>query len=279
MTTSRYIRTLIACSAILLGAFAAPASAQELSREERIKILDVLRSQDAKWEETTSFESIMLAGKTATELEKLELPPLSVFLDAAAEHATIKTAQLEIDEAVNELSLQKRDWWNWFRVSAGYSYGRTNVLSNSSNEYTPLYQTTMASAQHSYNVGGSFGFSFGDIINRKKTLKKYKFAIEKMKYNKEIALEERRMSIVESYNEVTVQLATIRAKAETAALYNAEMKMAEYEFIQGTMSVGSLAIERGRRAGAVVAYEEARVSLHNAITMLEMLTNVKIVKD
>jgi len=40
-----------------------------------------------------------------------------------------------------------------------------------------------------------------------------------------------------------------------------------------------LAIERGRRSGAVTAYAEARVQLHNAIVLLEMLTNVRIINE
>jgi fimbrial isopeptide formation D2 family protein len=82
----------------------------------------------------------------------------------------------------------------------------------------------------------------------------------------------------EAYNNVTAQLATIKAKAENAALYNAQMKISENNFIQGKIDIISLSLERARRSGAVTSYAEARVSLHNAIILLEMLTNVKIIK-
>ena len=65
------------------------------------------------------------------------------------------------------------------------------------------------------------------------------------------------------------------AKAENAALYNAQMKISENNFIQGKIDIISLSLERARRSGAVTSYAEARVSLHNAIILLEMLTNVK----
>ncbi len=74
-------------------------------------------------------------------------------------------------------------------------------------------------------------------------------------------------------------MATIHAKAESAALYNAQMKISENNFIQGRIDIISLSLERARRSGAVVSYEEARVKLHNSIILLEMLTNVKIIKD
>lgn len=267
----------------LLGLFGWPLSAvaqQEMTREERIKVLERLKLEDEQWEKNNYANNMVaLSGKTATELEKLELPPLSVFLDAVVENATVKRAQSQVEQTKNEYRLQKRDWWNYFRLNGNYSYGRYNILSNASDEYTPMYQTTMASAQHNFNVGASVGVSVGDLVNRKLKLKKYKYEIDQLKYTQEEVMEERRMRVLEAYNDVTVQLATIRAKAENAALYNAQMKISENNFIQGKIDIITLSLERARRSGAVVSYEEARVSLHNAISLLEMLTNVRIIKE
>ena len=38
-----------------------------------------------------------------------ELPPLSVFLDAVTENATVKRAQSEVEQVKNEYRLQKRE--------------------------------------------------------------------------------------------------------------------------------------------------------------------------
>lgn len=92
-------------------------------------------------------------------------------------------------------------------------------------------------------------------------------------------MEERKLRILEAYNDVTSQLATIKAKAENAALYNAQMKISENDFIQGKITIIALSLERARRSGAVTAYAESRISLYNAIILLEMLTNVKIIKE
>lgn len=249
---------------------------QEMTREERIKALEKLKLEDAKLEANTSG---LIEQSMPTEIEKLELPPLSVFLDAVTENATVKRAQSQVEQVKNEYRLQRRDWWNYFRLNGSYSYGRYNVLSNASDEYTPMYQTTMASAQHNFNVGASVGVSLGDLINRPLKLKKYKYDIERLQYTQEEVMEERRLRVLEAYNAVTEQLATIKAKAETAALYNAQMKISEYNFVQGKMDITALSMERARRSGAVTTYEQARVTLHNSIILLEMLTNVKIIKD
>ena len=92
-------------------------------------------------------------------------------------------------------------------------------------------------------------------------------------------MEERKLKVLEAYNAVTEQLATIKAKAETAALYNAQMKISENDFIQVKINIISLSLERARRTGAVTTYEQSRVALHNSIVLLEMLTNVKIIKE
>ena len=92
-------------------------------------------------------------------------------------------------------------------------------------------------------------------------------------------MEERKLKVLEAYNAVTEQLATIKDKAETAALYNAQMKISENDFIQGKINIISLSLERARRTGAVTTYEQSRVALHNSIVLLEMLTNVKIIKE
>ena len=274
----RYIKSII-YSVILLGLLGVPlsvAAQQELTREERIKILEALKAEDEK----TNISTVgLITSRMPTEIDKLELPPLSVFLDAVMENATVKRAQSQVEQVRNQYRLQKRNWWNYFRFNGNYSYGRYNVIGNASDEFTPMYQTTMSSAQHNFNVGASVGFSLGELFNRPLKLKDYRYQIEQLQYSQEEVMEQRKLRVLEAYNAVTEQLATIKAKAESAALYNAQMKISENNFIQGTIDIISLSLERARRSGAVVSYEQARVALHNSIVLLEMLTNVNVIKD
>ena len=274
----RYIKSII-YSVILLGLLGVPlsvAAQQELTREERIKISEALKAEDEK----TNISTVgLITSSMPTEIDKLELPPLSVFLDAVIENATVKRAQSQVEQVRNQYRLQKRNWWNYFRFNGNYSYGRYNVIGNASDEFTPMYQTTMSSAQHNFNVGASVGISLGELFNRPLKLKDYRYQIEQLQYSQEEVMEQRKLRVLEAYNAVTEQLATIKAKAESAALYNAQMKISENNFIQGTIDIISLSLERARRSGAVVSYEQARVALHNSIVLLEMLTNVKVIKD
>lgn len=57
--------------------------------------------EDARWETVT----VMQTGKEVPlEIEKLELPPLSVFLDAVSENATVKRAQSQVEQQKKRIS-------------------------------------------------------------------------------------------------------------------------------------------------------------------------------
>ncbi len=270
----------IVCSVIFASLFALPATiiAQEqtMTREERIKTLELLKMEDSKWENVATGQTMK---ELQLEIEKMELPPLSVFLDAVSENATVKKAQSQIAQVKNEYRLEKREWWNYFRLNANYAFGRFNTINENSETFVDWYQSTSVGTRHTFNLGASFSIGLGDLFNRPIKLKDYRYKIEQLQYAQDEVMEDRKLKILEAYNAVTEQLATIKAKAETAALYNAQIKISEYNFVQGKITITELAVERARRSGAVTIYEQARVALHNSIILLEMLTNVKIIRD
>lgn len=278
MIRRRHINSII-CSAALVGLFALPsmviAQEQTMTREERLKTLELLKQEDSKWENAAIKQ---IANPLPYDIEKMELPPLSVFLDAVTENATVKRAQSQVEQTKNEYRLEKRNWWNYFRLNANYAFGRFNTLNENSETFTDWYQTTSVGTRHTFNLGATFSVGLGDIINRPLKLKDYRYRIEQLQYVQDEVMEERKLKVLEAYNAVTEQLATIKAKAETAALYNAQMKISENNFIQGKIDIITLSLERARRSGAVTNYEQSRVTLHNSIILLEMLTNVKIIK-
>lgn len=270
----------IVCSVIFVSLFALPATViaqeQTMTREERIKTLELLKMEDSKWENAATGQTMK---ELQLEIEKMELPPLSVFLDAVSENATVKKAQSQIAQVKNEYRLEKREWWNYFRLNANYAFGRFNTINENSETFVDWYQSTSVGTRHTFNLGASFSIGLGDLFNRPIKLKDYRYKIEQLQYAQDEVMENRKLKILEAYNAVTEQLATIKAKAETAALYNAQIKISEYNFVQGKITITELAVERARRSGAVTIYEQARVALHNSIILLEMLTNVKIIRD
>lgn len=252
------------------------AQQDNMTREERVKVLELLKENDAELEQNTTQQGVEY---TPDDINSLKLPPLSVFLDAVVENATVKRAQSQVEQVQNKYRLEKRNWWNYFRLNSNYAFGRYNVLDNNSETNLNWYETVSVSSRHTFNVGASFSVGLGDLINRPLKLKDYRYQIEQLQYTQEEVMEDRKLKVLEAYNDVTAQLATIKAKAENAALYNAQMKISENDFIQGKINIISLSLERARRSSAVTNYAQSRVALHNAIILLEMLTNVKIIKE
>ena len=198
------------------------------------------------------------------DYERIQLPPLSVFLESVYDHPSVRIYEAKRDEANADMKITKREWLDYFRVYGQYQYGR-------------LVLTSIGSNQHTYSVGISVSIPFGDLFSRGQKVRMKKARFRQLDYEYEMSIEERKLRILEAYNSVLQALATLKAKSDAAALYNAQMKISEQDFINGKIDIISLSMERGRRSGAVISYQEGRATLHNAVTLLEMLTNIKII--
>ena len=209
--------------------------------------------------------------------EQIQLPPLSVFLQSVYDHPSllIYEARQEEEEAI--LKDTKRKWLDYFRISGLYQYGQVAGIAKST-ETENLTYSFESKAQNQYNIGMVLSIPLGDLAGQKQRIRAQKARLRQIEYEYEISVEERKLKILEAYNIVIEQLATLKAKSDAAALYNAQMKISEQDFINGKIDIITLSLERGRRSDAVVKYQEGRATLHNAITLLEMLTNVKIIK-
>ena len=203
------------------------------------------------------------------DYERIQLPPLSVFLESVYDHPSVRIYEAKRDEANADMKITKREWLDYFRVYGQYQYGRLVQLSTRETIEDPSFLTSIGSNQHTYSVGISVSIPFGDLFSRGQKVRMKKARFRQLDYEYEMS--------IEAYNSVLQALATLKAKSDAAALYNAQMKISEQDFINGKIDIISLSMERGRRSGAVISYQEGRATLHNAVTLLEMLTNVKII--
>ena len=104
--------TLLYLCAVTLILFLSPLPAgaqKDMTREERIKILEALKESDAILEKSISGDNL---PETRHYIEGFELPPLSVFMDAVIENATVKRAQSQVEQVKNQYRIEKRNWWN-----------------------------------------------------------------------------------------------------------------------------------------------------------------------
>lgn len=211
------------------------------------------------------------------DYERVQLPPLSVFLQSVYDHPSIKIYEAKREEANAEMKISRKEWLNYFRIYGQYQYGRIVQLSTTETIEDPMFMTSLGSNQSTYSAGLSISIPFGDLFNTKQRIRSKKARFRQLDYEYEMSIEERKLKVLEAYNNVLQALATLKAKSDAAALYNAQMKISEQDFINGKIDIIALSLERSRRSGAIISYQEGRATLHNAVTLLEMLTNVKII--
>ena len=79
------------------------------------------------------------------DYERIQLPPLSVFLESVYDHPSIKIYEAKKDEANAEMKVTKREWLDYFRVYGQYQYGRLVQLSSHETVEYPEYLTSLGS--------------------------------------------------------------------------------------------------------------------------------------
>ena len=77
----------------------------DMTREERIKILEALKESDTILEKSISGSQL---PETQHYIEGFDLPPLSVFMDAVIENATVKRAQSQVEQVKNQYRIAKK---------------------------------------------------------------------------------------------------------------------------------------------------------------------------
>lgn len=227
-----------------------------------------------------STDTITIDNLYDIDLTKIELPPVSVFLEAAKDYADVKYFDSRVEEETNTLKQTKRDWLNYFRIQGNYQYGtNNNYLTQSGDLIPPGYIVSSANTQSFYNIGVGLSIPFDDLFSRKQKTGAVRARVSQAEYEAERALENRQLTILEAYNEVIKHLSILKVKAEAVALYDAQMKISENDFVNGRINIIDLSLERSRRSDAMVKYQESRAALHNAVTLLEMLTKIKIIRQ
>ncbi len=196
-------------------------------------------------------------------------------MESVYDHPTALIYQTYKEEEAALLKVEKRKWMDYLRVVGNYQYGFNSMYGEGTNIIIPNITNT---AQHTYSIGLSLSIPIGNLASNKQKAKAQEQVLRRVEYEQQIAIEQRKLVILDAYNSVTELWAVLKAKTESVALYDAQMKISEHDYINGKITIEELSLERGRRSTAVVTYQEARTALQSAIILLEMLTNIKVLK-
>ncbi|HEY5499031.1 MAG TPA: TolC family protein [Bacteroidales bacterium] len=212
--------------------------------------------------------TVDVANLTPEYYSELTLPPLSVFLEAAESSYKVGSLKATKEEEEGSLLSSKREWMNTLRAVGDYKFGNSNInIITQSSNFT-----------NTYNAGASISVPLDVIYDRKNRIRKQQARVNKADFDVKQAIEELKLLIAETYITAIQQMNTLKVRAESKELSDADVKMSETNYLNGNLELSELNYRKSMQATAIANYETTRAELNKAILHLELLTNVKILK-
>lgn len=212
------------------------------------------------------------------ELMNIELPPLQKLLETAINAPTVEMYRAKKTEQESRLSLVKNDWMNYIKGVANYSYGSMGSMTETSATGQSTYFQYFGEQMSLYNIGAGITIPLDLILNKKHRYKVQKSLVEQADYQILEALEQRKMLIVENYSMAIQNLELLRVSQDALSISKANVKLGEFEYINGSIKLDVLNELRREETVALFTQQQAKAALTVAILKLELLTNIKIIK-
>jgi outer membrane protein TolC len=236
-------------------------------------------SMHAQESDTISdIPSVDVAKLKPEDYNKLVLPPLSVFLDAAENSAKVNSLKATREQEEGALVTTKREWMNTLRVFGNYQYGALGANVTTAGEGSGQTMVYSGQVQSIYNGGAALSLPLDVVYDRKNRIRKQEARIKQADYQVQQAIDELKMDIADTYIAAVQQLNTLKVRAESVVLANSDIKMSETNYLSGNLELSELNYRKSMQATAITNYETTRAELNKAILHLELLTNVKILK-
>jgi len=225
-----------------------------------------------------SEASTDIANLTPEYYTTLQLPPLSIFLDAAINNCKIGGIKASKEEQEGELLTTKREWMNTFRIFGNYQYGALGANVTSASETGGQQVLYSGQVQSIYNGGLAISIPIDVLYDRKNRIIKQQSKLKQVDYELQEALETLKIEIAETYITAVQYLNTLKIQSESVILANSDVKISQINYLNGNIEISELNYRKTIQATAVANYENTRAQLNKALLTLELRTNIKIIK-
>ena len=213
---------------------------------------------------------------TTSEFINYQLPPLDSLFECAKSNPRLKAIEASIEAARNDLKVAKRDWWQYFSVRAGYTYGILGTYTDQETQYTPLTTVYSGATQNSWSIGANISIPFNQLFSHRATVKKQKEIVKNTEYTQQITFDEIKNEIIEIYCNIQYQLKLLKLELETITLYNAEYQVAELDYINDNNNTNRLLSDiKNSQTAAQIEYEKIINELNIMFLKLEIISNVQ----
>lgn len=213
------------------------------------------------------------------------LPPLSVLFENAKQNPNILSLEKSEQLAKAEVAQQKRHIFSYVRAHASYSYGKTDVYSQLTNNqtgtmnFTPIFESKDGSEQSYWNVGININLPLEDILDWAPSIKRKRLEADKARLEKDAKYEELKLQISTLYAKITNNLVTLKTASEGAAAYQGAGALNQEDFHQGNMDIEDYAWTKLHELDVVKSYQVLQTEIMTDILTLEIISRTPIITN
>lgn len=213
------------------------------------------------------------------------LPPLSVLFENAKQNPQILSLDKAEQLAKAEVAQQKRHIFSYVRAHASYSYGKTDVYGQMTNNQTgtmnfvPIFESKNGTEQSYWNVGVNLNIPLEDILDWGPSVKRKRLEADKARLEKDVRYEELKLQISTLYAKITNTLVTLKTASEGAAAYQGAGALNQEDFHQGNMDIEDYAWTKLHELDVVKQYQVLQTEIMTDILTLEIISRTPIITN
>ena len=213
------------------------------------------------------------------------LPPLSVLFENAKQNPQILSLDKAEQLAKAEVAQQKRHIFSYVRAHASYSYGKTDVYGQMTNNQTgtmnfvPIFESKNGTEQSYWNVGVNLNIPLEDILDWGPSVKRKRLEADKARLEKDIKFDDLKLQISTLYAKITNNLVTLKTASEGAAAYQGAGALNQEDFHQGNMNIEDYAWTKMHELSVVQSYQTLQTNIIQDILTLEIISRTPIITN
>lgn len=223
--------------------------------------------------------------ETTLNFSTFHLPPLSVLFENAKQNPNILSLEKSEQLARAEVAKQRRHIFSYVRAYASYSYGKTDVYGQMTNNttgtmnFTPIFESKNGTEQSYWTVGVNLNIPLEDILDWGPSIKRKRLEADKAKLDKDIKFEDLKLQISSLYAKITNNLVTLKTASEGAAAYQGAGALNQEDFHQGNMNIEDYAWTKMHELGVVQQYQALQTEIITDILTLEIISRTPIITN
>jgi outer membrane protein TolC len=223
--------------------------------------------------------------ESTVNFSTFHLPPLSVLFENAKQNPQILSLDKAEQLAKAEVAQQKRHIFSYVRAHASYSYGKTDVYGQMTNNQTgtmnfvPIFESKNGTEQSYWNVGVNLNIPLEDILDWAPSIKRKRLEADKARLEKDVRYEELKLQISTLYAKITNTLVTLKTASEGAAAYQGAGALNQEDFHQGNMDIEDYAWTKLHELDVVKQYQVLQTEIMTDILTLEIISRTPIITN